>query len=69
MATSVSRREFGPFGDGLFAGESIIIIKLLEAGADPKAQDNLGQTASDYAKDNTHIDGTEASAKLAEALR
>ena len=47
----------------------MIILQLLEAGADPKAQDDLGQTASDHANGNAYINDTEAYLKLTEALR
>ena len=49
----------------------IVIITLLELGADPKAKDGIGRMAIDYAKSSVYakMKYSEALKRLEEAIR
>jgi ankyrin repeat protein len=42
----------------------VAIITLLDLGADPKATDDTGKTAIDFARENVRLKGTKALRKL-----
>jgi len=44
-----------------------VIIALLDAGADARIRNNVGETALDIARDNTYLANSEAFRRLYEA--
>jgi hypothetical protein len=46
-----------------------VVMMLLELGADPKAKDDSGKMAIDYARENENLKETDAFRKLEKASR